>query len=75
MRGDNMNHMKVLRKQAGFKTVHPAAQILNVSAITLYAIEQGIRRPSIEVAARMREIYNCTLDDIFLPYITTNCNN
>jgi putative transcriptional regulator len=70
-----MKHMKELRKQAGYKTVTPAAKALGISSTLLYAIEEDIRRPSLNVSFKMIGVYKCTLDDIFLPYITTNCNN
>jgi DNA-binding XRE family transcriptional regulator len=66
-----MKHLKVLRLKAGYKTVKYAAEQLGISPQMLYHMEEGVKKPSIKIAAKMIEIYGCNLDDIFLPYITT----
>ena len=65
------NHLAVLRKNAGYKSAKAAALRIGCSWKTIYALENGFRKPSPELAAKITKIYHCTFDDIFLPYDTT----
>lgn len=66
------NHITKLREQAGIKTAKKAAEKLNISAGMMYQVEEGIKKPGSLLAVKMTGLFNCTLEDIFLPYITTN---
>jgi transcriptional regulator with XRE-family HTH domain len=46
-------------------TPEEAAEKLGLSISTLHRYENGIRKPSIESAQRMCNLYKCTLEDIF----------
>lgn len=67
-----MTHIKTLRRNAGIKTAKEAAIKLGISAGMVYQMEQGIKKPSPKTAFKMSDLYKCTLEDIFLPYNTTN---
>jgi putative transcriptional regulator len=69
------NHLTALRKKAGFKSAENAAKSLECSAMMIYAIEQGLRKPSPDLAIKMANLFNCSLDEIFLPFYTTISNN
>ncbi|UZQ51625.1 helix-turn-helix transcriptional regulator [Clostridium kluyveri] len=70
-----MKHLKKLRQKAGYKTVKEVVPFLQVTRSMVYQMEEGYKRPSPELGARMAKLYNCSLDDIFLPIITTNSDN
>ena len=63
-----MNHIKRLRTNANYKTAEKAAEALGVSSSLMRKLECGVKRPSIDLAFRMTEKFNCSLEDIFLPY-------
>ena len=65
------NHITDLRKRAGFKTATEAAEKLNISPSMMYQMEGGYKRPSPDLGVKMAEIFNCTLEEIFLPFVTT----
>jgi putative transcriptional regulator len=65
-----MKHLRALRKNAGLK-VNVASEMLGIKKDTLYKIENGLRNPSIALLLKIREIYNCSFDDIFLPLSVT----
>ncbi|MBO8158857.1 helix-turn-helix transcriptional regulator [Thermosyntropha sp.] len=65
------NHITIMRHKAGIKTAKEAAKLLGISPGMMYQIEGGSKRPSPEVAFKMTKIFKCSLDDIFLPFITT----
>ncbi|WP_242866718.1 helix-turn-helix transcriptional regulator [Abyssisolibacter fermentans] len=69
------NHITKLRKKAGFYNVKQAALKLKISTSMLYQIESGYKRPSASLGMRMSYLFNCTLEDIFLPYNTTHSGN
>lgn len=66
------NHITKLRKNAGFKTAKIAAKALNISDGMMYQMEGGHKKPSPELAIKMSSLFKCTLEDIFLPFNTTN---
>lgn len=49
-----------------------AAEKLDISVSMLYQIEGGHKKPSPKLGIKMSKLFNCTLEDIFLPYDTTN---
>ena len=66
------NHITALRIKAGIKTAKKAAEQLNISAGMMYQMEEGIKRPSSSLAVKMANLWGCKLDEIFLPYHTTD---
>ena len=70
-----MNHIKQLRKNAGIKTSKEAAKFLNISDNMMYQMERGVKRPSPKLAIAISKVFNCTLEDIFLPYYIANLDN
>ncbi len=66
------NHITKLRKKAGYNTVKKVAGKLNISTGMMYQMEGNYKKPSPNLALRMAHLFNCSLEDIFLPYITTN---
>ena len=69
------NHLTELRKNAGFKTAKETAEYLEISEGMVYQMEEGYKRPSSKLAIKMAELFNCSLEDIFLPFDTTNSDN
>lgn len=65
------NHITKLRKKAEIITAKEAAKALDISNGMMYQMEGGYKKPSPELAVKMANLFNCTLEDIFLPYITT----
>jgi len=65
------NHITELRKNAGFKTAKIAAKALGISDGMMYQMESGHKKPSPELAIKMSNLFECTLEDIFLPFNTT----
>ncbi|ACA45005.1 transcriptional regulator [Clostridium botulinum] len=66
------NHITELRKNAGFNTVKNVTSKLEISDSMMYQIEGGYKKPSPNLAIKMSKLFNCTMEDIFLPYGTTN---
>jgi len=66
------NHITQLRTKAGIKTAKEASEKLKISAGMMYQVEEGVKRPSPTLAIKMSKLFNCTLDNIFLPYDVTN---
>ena len=70
------NHITELRKKAGYKTAKKAAEALNISTGMMYQMESSTKKnhkkPSPELAIKIADLFKCSLEDIFLPYITTN---
>jgi putative transcriptional regulator len=66
------NHLTDLRKKAGYKTAKEVSKKLNISTGMVYQMEGGYKKPSIELALKMVELYKCSLEDIFLPLNTTD---
>lgn len=74
------NHITFLRRNAGFRTGQKAAKKLNISPAMMYQMEacvasKQIRRPGSALAFRMTRLFNCSFDDIFMPFFITSCNN
>lgn len=69
------NHISELRINAGIKTAKEAASILEISSGMMYQMELGVKKPSALLAIKMTHLFNCTLEDIFLPYFVTNSDN
>lgn len=67
-----MKHLKELRQRAGYATAKEVASLLNITRSMVYQMEEGYKRPSPELGFKMAKLYNCSLEDIFLPIITTN---
>lgn len=65
------NHITDIRLKAGFKTARDAARKLKISTGMMYQMEQGLKKPSSLLATKMASMFECSLDDIFLPYFTT----
>lgn len=70
-----MEHLKELRQKAGYKTAREVAPLLNVTSSMVYQMEEGYKKPSPKLGIKMANLYNCSLEDIFLPIITTNSDN
>ncbi|APH23835.1 transcriptional regulator [Clostridium botulinum] len=66
------NHITELRKNAGFNTVKNVTSKLEISDSMMYQIEGGYKKPSPNLAIKMAKLFNCAMEDIFLPYGTTN---
>ncbi len=69
------NHITQLRVRSGFETAKKSAQKLGISAGMMYQMEEGLKRPGSLLAIRMAELFGCKLEDIFLPFNTTNSDN
>jgi len=73
------NHITKLRKEAGIKTAKKAAKILGVSSCMMYYMEAAVdkkhhRKPSSALGEKMARLFDCSLDDIFLPFFVTPCS-
>nr|MBO2495054.1 transcriptional regulator [Clostridia bacterium] len=66
------NHITQLRKRAGFETAKKAAKALGISNGMMYQMEGGYKKPSPDLALKMAKLFQCTLEEIFLPFNTTN---
>ncbi|WP_042683148.1 helix-turn-helix transcriptional regulator [Anaerosalibacter massiliensis] len=66
------NHITRLRKKSGFETAKEAAKKLKISDSMMYQMEGGYKQPSSNLGIKMAEVFNCTLEEIFLPFNTTN---
>lgn len=60
------NHLTELRKKAGFKTVKETSKLLQISNGMLYQMEEGLKKPGINLAIKISKLYSCSLEDIFL---------
>lgn len=69
------NHITKLRKKAGLQTAKEAAYKLDISESMMYQMEGGYKKPSPNLGLKMSSLFNCTLEEIFLPYNTTNSEN
>lgn len=69
------NHITDLRKKAGFNTARDAAKGLKISDSMMYQMEGGYKQPSPSLGLKMAELFNCTLEEIFLPFNTTDGDN
>jgi putative transcriptional regulator len=59
------NNIRRLRFNSSEMTQQELAEQLNVSRQTIIAIEAGKYSPSLELAFRIAEIFNVTLEDVF----------
>lgn len=66
------NHITKLRKDAGYETAKEAATKLNISDGMMYQMEGNYKRPGINLAIKMSNLFNCSLEEIFLPFTATN---
>lgn len=69
------NHITNLRKKAGFKTAKDAAKALKISNGMMYQVEGGYKKPGSLLGMKMSTLFKCTMEEIFLPYNTTNSYN
>jgi len=60
------NTIKVLRAMRGI-TQNELAQSLGVSRQTVNAIEKGKYNPSLDLAFKLAEYFETTIEDIFTP--------
>ena len=67
-----MNHITELRQLSGIETITKLADVLDVGISTISQIESGSRKPSLKLASKMKQLFSCTYDDIFLPYNFAN---
>ena len=67
-----MNIYKKLRLDTGLKVVD-ASKELEIAPSYLWSIESGRRKPGRDLIVRMCDLYNCKLEDIFLPNAYTKC--
>lgn len=54
-----------MRLEKGFKEVDKLANIIGISASYYYKIEQGKRTPSIDLAKRIADALDSSIDEIF----------
>lgn len=64
-------NLRVTRIEKGYKDVELFAEKLDISASYYYKIEQGIRRPNVDLAKKIADILSSTVDDLFLIKIWT----
>ncbi len=57
-------NLKEVRIKAGYNRKE-AAKLLEISQIYLEMIEQGRRKPGLELSARMATLYNVSIDDVY----------
>lgn len=67
-------HLRQLRLKAGLTKEH-ALEILEISESMMRKMELGFKRPGIELGIRMITAYKCTLEDIYLPYMSLKVSN
>ena len=60
-----MNRIRQLRDESDGLSQAQLARQIDVSRQTLNAIERGRRLPSLEVAHRIADALDCSLDDVF----------
>lgn len=65
------NHITKLRKKSKYKTVASVSKALNISKSMIYQMEGGYKKPSVGLGIEMAKIFDCTLEEIFLPFNTT----
>lgn len=65
------NHITKLRLLSGIKTAKEAATRLSISSGMMYQVEEGIKKPGSLLATNMACLFNCSLDEIFLPFFIT----
>ena len=62
------NHLTELRKNNGNLSVKEVAETLCISKGMVYQMEEGHKKPSSELAIKIARLFNCSLDEIYLPY-------
>lgn len=67
-------HIRVLREKAKL-SFEEAKERLEISESMMKKLELGFKRPSIVLGMKMLGVFNCTLDDIFLPYMSQIVSN
>lgn len=58
-------NLRNMRLEKGFKEVDKLANIIGISASYYYKIEQGKRTPSIDLAKRIADALDSSIDEIF----------
>lgn len=58
------NRLEDIRKNANMSQIELAYK-LKVSRQTIYSIEKGIYNPSVLLALKLAEIFNCKVEEIF----------
>ena len=59
------NKLKEFRFNSGQITQEQLANALDISRQTVIAIEQGKFNPSVKLALRMADYFNCKVEDLF----------
>jgi putative transcriptional regulator len=59
------NTIRTLRFQHGEMTQQELADRVEVTRQTVVAIEQGRYAPSLEIAFRIAEVFNCKMEEVF----------
>ncbi len=67
------NNLKSLREERGIKQKFIAEQ-LGISANYYSQIENGHRPPQVEHLLKLRDLFNVSLDEIFLKDEIANCD-
>lgn len=67
----NANNLKVFRERKGL-TQKEAAELLNISVDYLSMLERGTRTPGFNLAKRIADMYDTTIDEIFFDYTPDN---
>lgn len=69
------NNLRKVRLRSGYSDVNKLASKIGISASYYYKIEQGIRTPGIDLAKKIADILNETVDDLFFnPDLDTSSN-
>ena len=68
----NIGSLKEYRLQAGFTQLE-LANMVHVTPRYIAFLESGDRTPSLEVAKKIANIFDTTVDDIFLSKKCTKC--
>ncbi|WP_163582140.1 helix-turn-helix transcriptional regulator [Gracilibacillus saliphilus] len=58
----NLRHIRISK---GYKEVDVIAQKVGISTSYYYKIEQGKRTPSVDLAKKIADVLNCTVDELF----------
>lgn len=69
------NNLRKVRLRSGYSDVNKLASKIGISASYYYKIEQGIRTPGIDLAKKIADTLNETVDDLFFnPDLDTSSN-
>ncbi len=53
-----------LRRLNALMNVEDVAMFLGIKKTAMYKIEQGYQKPTISIAVKLSEIYECSIEDI-----------